>query len=86
MEVKTMTKRLNNVSVYRIATNNGEYIVQLERLKNTYAGNPRFKATITNLNTFTDGFNYSPVYTFTGHYCGDVKEAEWVVNYHENTK
>ena len=81
-----MTKRLNNVSVYRITTNNSNYIVQLERLKNTYAGTPRFKATITNMNTFTDNFNYSPVYTFTGHYIEECEEAKHIVNYHENKK
>jgi len=78
-----MTRRKNNVSSYKITGVNGEYIVTLEGLKNDYNGNPRYKATLICLGSGTDCF-YSPVYTFTGHFCGELGECENIVKYHEN--
>lgn len=74
-----MTKRLNNQSVYHVATSNKDYSVILERLKNGYCGNPRFKAYIV------DNFN-AYIYTFNGHYLSEQEEAKHIVKYHlDNT-
>lgn len=77
-----MTKRLNNVNIYKVVKGERVFGVQLEYLKNDYNGNPRYKATVYALDNFNGQNWFGYVYTFTGHYCGDLKEAEWIVDYH----
>ena len=80
-----MTKRLYQINAYRITTDKREYIVTLKHLRNTPNGNPRYKAVIIFIEDNTPSF-YNAVYTFTGHYFGDYKEAEHIVKYHEERK
>lgn len=77
------TQRHTNESAYEVKTDKSNYIVCLEGLKNDMNGNRRYKARIINLNHL---YMYAAVYTFTGHYCGEQGECEWVVNYHEKQK
>lgn len=72
-----MTKRLDNLSTYKIDGELGSYLVTLEHLKNDRNGNGRFKANIIKLSD--SDYYCTKVYTFTTHYCGDLGEAEWVV-------
>ena len=82
-----MTRQFDNVSSYLVTKSNSigswKYSVTLIRLKNTYAGNPRFKAILTNLDQL-ENYDYagSHVYTFTGHYMDDVGEANFIVEHH----
>ena len=79
-----MTKRLNQISCFKIEKNGKEHIVTLEKLKNDINGNPRYKAVIIFLGSGDNNF-YNAVYTFTGHYCGENDEAEYIVNrYYED--
>jgi len=73
-----MVKSLKNIDVVEFAS----YIVTLEKIKNTTSGAPRYKATIINIEP-ERGMNRSAyVYQFTGHYCGERKEAEFILQYH----
>lgn len=77
-----MIIRRDNVAVYRLTTENNHWLVELKRLQNTYCGNPRFEATLINLDkcdTYVGGF----VYRFTGHYMDEYDESKWIVNHHE---
>lgn len=77
-----MTRRMDNAAVYRVTTDFAHWLVELKRLKNTYDGASRYEATLINLDhcdTYVGGF----VYRFTGHYCGDLDEARWIVNKYE---
>lgn len=76
-------KRTTNESVYEVKTNNADYLVVLEDLKNDVNGNRRYKARIINLN---HTYMYAAVYTFTGHCCGEQGECEWIVHCHESKK
>ena len=78
-----MTNRHDQINAYNITTEKRRYIVILERLKNTYSGNPRYKAIIIYPDT-EHVYCYNAVYTFQGHYFGDIGEAEYIVNFHEN--
>ena len=70
-----------HISTFQVDGQLSNYLVTLKPLKNTYYGNPRFEATIIDLNNF----NYSAwQYKFTGHYMGRQEECEWVVAQHEN--
>lgn len=77
-----MTKRQNQIDTFQITTEKRTYIVTLERLKNDYNGNGRYKAVIIFIEPNEKSF-YNAVYTFTEHYCGRYGEAEWIVNYYE---
>ena len=82
-------KRLeNNHSTYEITTDRARYAVDLEHLKNTNSGCPRYKAIIIVLEVFGQPHNpgsfYSVIYQFKGSYIGDRCEAEKVVNAYEN--
>ena len=73
--------KMKAVSTFQVEGKTSNYLVTLEPLKNTTYGNPRFKATIVDLENWAlCGWQY----TFTGHYYGYDGEAEWVVNHHEN--
>jgi hypothetical protein len=74
-------KRNTNPTTYVVNGDKSDYLVTLERLKNTTNGNPRFKATIVDLNSYC---YHTVSYTFNGHYCGDFGECEWIVKHHEN--
>jgi hypothetical protein len=76
-----MTKRLDNLSTYKVDGELGSYLVTLEHLKNDRNGNGRFKANIITIPNSGTNSNYyfTRVYTFTTHYYGDLGEAEWVV-------
>ena len=77
-----MTRRLYNTEIYKVENEVGIFGVALERIKNNINGGPRYKATIFRLADY-NGYNWIAYnYTFTGHYCGDRKEAEWILNYH----
>ena len=76
-----MTTRRGNRATYRVTTTR-HWLVTLERLANTYSGNPRFEATLINLDN-DDVFIGSFVYRFTGHYMDERAEAEWIVKHHE---
>ena len=79
-----MIRRKNTISVYFVQTDTKEYIVTLEKLKNDTNGNPRFKAVLISLDSRTSDDYYNVVYTFTGHYCSEMQEARYIVNYHCN--
>lgn len=76
-----MTVRKDNRATYRVTTTK-HWLVTLERLHNTYSGNPRFEATLINLDN-DDVYIGSFVYRFTGHYMDERGEAEWIVKHHE---
>ena len=84
-----MTKRMNNKNSYKVMTVKADYIVTLERLKNTYSGNPRFQATIMILKVYndititSDNFVYTVCYRFNGHYMSEQNEAQWIVEHYE---
>ena len=61
-----MIRRLDNRDIYKF--NNA--LVILENIHNTQSGNPRFRATIINIETLEN-----EVYTFTGHYMTRESEA-----------
>ena len=77
-----MVRRRDNRGSYRVNSKH-HYIVTMVRLENNYYGNPRWEATIINLDNI-ETFIYAPVYRFTGHYMNEQHEAEWIVNYYEN--
>lgn len=77
-----MTKRQNNRTSYRV-NSIYHYIVTLERLANTAYGNPRYEATIINIDN-EDIYLCSYVYRFTGHYMDEISEAKWIVKHHES--
>ena len=76
-----MKPKMQIVSTFQVDGKLGNYLVTLERLKNTNMGTPRFKATIVDLNSYCFA---TCQYTFHGHYLGDDGEAEWIVNHYEN--
>ena len=78
-----MTKRQNQIDVFRINFANREHIVTLERLKNDVNGNPRYKAVICFIDAEPAISFYNAVYTFTGHYLSAYGEAQWIVDYYE---
>ena len=78
-----MTKRQNQIDVFRINNAEREYIVTLECLKNDVNGNPRYKAVICFIDAEPAKSFYNAVYTFTGHYLGHYGEAQWIVEYYE---
>lgn len=73
-------RRSNNQTAFRF----GAYIVNLERIKNTPSGGPRFKAIIINSEEAEKwrGGVGSAVYTFQGHYCSDRSEANFILKRH----
>ena len=73
-----MTRRFDNIQVYRIPTEHALYHVLLTRIKNDVNGKPRYEAFIT---TSNDDAAYH--YRFSGHYYGDAREADYIVGYHE---
>lgn len=79
-----MTKRLDNLSTYKVDGELGSYLVTLEHLKNDRNGNGRYKANIIKLSD--SDYYCTRVYTFTTHYYGDLGEAEWVVKRMESEK
>lgn len=83
-----MTKRQKtNPSTYKVETFRGTYAVSLERLHNTEAGAPRFKAQIITLQVRgeepPEGNFYTTAWTFTGHYIEEREEAKWIVEHYE---
>lgn len=84
-----MVKRKNNIYAFNIyrktPDGDGNYIVTLESLKNTPSGNPRYKAVIV-FEPYKEGSRYNAVYTFTGHYMGEQKEAEWILDKYLNNE
>ena len=81
-----MTKRLDNISSYRIETDRNTYIVTMERLHNDVNGCPRFEARIICFDSgISEGF-YTVKYRFSGHYFNEVDEAKWIVSHYENGK
>lgn len=77
-----MVRRRDNKATYRV-NSKAHYLVTLIRLENNYYGNPRYEATIINLD-YEDIYIASPSFRFTGHYLGDAEEAKWIVQYYEN--
>jgi len=77
-----MTKRKNNRTSYRV-NSKYHYIVTLERLANTAYGNPRYEATIINID-YEDIYICSYVYRFTGHNMDEIGEANWIVAHHDS--
>lgn len=77
-----MTRQRDNRATYRV-TSNKHWLVTLERLSNTYCGNPRYEATLINLDIEYDYIG-SFVYRFTGHYYSELDEARWIVKHHED--
>lgn len=76
-----MTRQRDNRATYRVNSKH-HYLVTIERLQNGYCGNPRFEATIINLD-IEDIYIGSFVYRFDGHYMDEQNEASWIVDYHE---
>lgn len=83
-----MIKQDNLKSVIKIKN----YIITLERIKNTSSGNPRYKAILINENNYSqnieDGKAYKSSiafsYTFTGHYWTEYSEAEYILKHHKD--
>lgn len=74
-----MIKRLTNKNSYKV----NNYMVTIERVKNNVYGNPRYKATLINLDCNNpDNYYYTACYTFTGHYYNELDEVKFIVNYH----
>ena len=65
--------RLNNIITNNVTTDHGNYIVLLERLKNTPSGNPRFDARVIS----PSGIAYH--FHFHGHYYSELDESKWIV-------
>lgn len=84
-----MLRRLVNGTTYLVTTERGSYAVNLEHLRNTYSGNPRFKAKVivlkVNGEVRNDDYAFTAVYSFTGHYLNDYDEAKWIVERYEET-
>ena len=78
-----MTKRQNQIDVFRVSIEERDYIVTLERLKNDANGNGRYKAVICFIESEPVKSFYNAVYTFTGHYLSRYDEAQWIVEYYE---
>lgn len=74
-----MVKRLDNIYPVDITTLKNRYFVLLERLKNAPSGAQKYKAYITPYDA-----SITRVYTFMGHYSGEIAESEYIVNYMEN--
>ena len=74
-----MIKRLYNRTVYKVTYQNNTYMVQLERLKNSNSGNPRFQASIIPVSN-TDTISF--IYNFSGHYYSECDEALYIVKEH----
>lgn len=68
---KEITNKFNN-ETFKI----GGYIVVLTRINNDINGNPRFEASITNIEKLITRF-----YRFTGHFMGLRDEAQYILNY-----
>ena len=80
-----MIKRQNQIDAFSVSTETRNYIVTLERLNNDRNGNPRYKAVIIFIEENTTNY-FNAVYTFTGHYCGERSEAEYIVKYYEKNR
>ena len=80
-----MIKRQNQIDAFSVSTETRDYIVTLERLNNDRNGNPRYKAVIIFTEDGATSF-YNAVYTFTGHYYGERKEAEYIVKHYEEER
>ena len=88
-----MIKRKNQISCYYITGQAGAYFVTMERLHNTPSGCPKFRAVIIEMRDnhagiidLEDGASYwNAVYDFTGHYYSERQEAQWIVNYYEES-
>ena len=78
-----MTKRQNQIDVFRVNIEEHEYIVTLERLKNDANENAKYKAVICFIDPAPVRSLYNAVYTFTGHYLSKYDEARWIVEYYE---
>jgi len=83
-----MTKRQKtNPSAYKVETFRGTYAVTLERLHNTEAGAPRFKAQVITLQVRgeepPEADFFATAWTFTGHYIQEREEAKWIVEHYE---
>lgn len=83
-------RRHDSLTTYKISTARGDYAVTMQRLRNTTAGAPRYRALLTLLSGC--GICSGSVqevttlnYTFVGSYCGDRAEALKVVQHYENT-
>ena len=81
-----MTKRLDNISSYRIETGRNTYIVTMERLHNDVNGCPRFEARIICFGSGIGESFYTARYRFTGHYYSEYDEAKWIVSRYESEK
>lgn len=81
-----MTKRLDNISSYKIETDRNIYIVTMERLKNNINGCPRFEARIICLGSGISESFYTARYRFTGHYYNEYDEAKWIVSHYESER
>ena len=79
-----MTTQRDNVGGYFVSSDNSRYLVELRRLVNTYAGNPRYEATIFNLEK-CDIMDYTAghVFRFTGHHYSEQDEARWIIKHWE---
>ena len=84
-------KRLTQESAYIITGCKHTYTVILERLHNSNCGCPRYKArlivweeTKEGKPAVADGLTlYNAVYSFNGHYLGELGEARWIVEQYE---
>ena len=72
-------KREETKSIFDYYMDDKRYLMVLERLKNTYYGNPKFKVIIINLET-----GENATYRFQGHYYSEYKESVWILFYHLN--
>lgn len=74
-----MIKRQINVNAFDFAN----YIVTLERLRCTPAGQPRFEAIIISKSGI---LSTAAKYRFTGHYTSEREEAEFILNEYLKTE
>ena len=76
-------KQLTTQTTYRLVRGNTAYAVTLTTIQNDVNGNPRYEASVTNLSTLANcGSAGAFRYRFTGHYFGEVREAEFILDRH----
>lgn len=76
-------KQLTTQTTYRLVRGATAYAVTLTTIHNDINGNPRYEASVTNLSDL-ENYGYAGAfrYRFTGHYFGEHKEAEFILDRH----
>lgn len=86
-----MLRRKNQETAFIITGCKHTYTVILERLHNSNSGCPRYKGRLIVWEETKEGKAkvqdalslYNAVFTFSGHYLGELGEARWIVEQYE---